>query len=165
MNSDWNSIADALRSEIAEYGGLLHRFEQQQQALFARDADGVLRFSAGIEEHVRTMHECRARREELVAGFAITAGRPASTTLRALVPLFSAEVRPLLEALINEVNVLIHRIRRISRHNHKLLTRAVETHQQTLRALLPDSFTQTYAPNGRSTLTSNRSNAALQAAG
>jgi len=165
MNSEWINIAEALRGEIAEYGGLLHRFEQQQQALFARDADGVLRFSTGIEEHVRALHERRARREELVARFATAHGRPATTTLRVLVPLFSAEVQPLLEALVKEVNLLIHRIRRISRHNHVLLSRAVETHQQALRTLLPGSFTQTYAPNGRSTLTANHGTTALQAAG
>lgn len=165
MNQEWINIAEALRCEIAEYGGLLHRFEQQQQALFSRDADGVLRLSADIESHVRVMHEFRVRREELVSQFATALGLPATTTLRTLLPRFAAEVRPLLEALVNEVNVLIHRIRRVSRHNHTLLTRAVETHHQTLRALLPEAFTQTYAPSGRSTLTSVRPTAVLQAAG
>ena len=165
MNPEWIPIAEALRHEIAEYGGLLHRFDQQQHALFARDPDGVLRCSTGIEEHVRAMQECRTRREELVAQFAESNHLPRTTTLRALLPRFAADVRPLLEALVNEVNVLIHRIRRISRHNHLLLARAVETHQQTLRALRPDSFTQTYASSGRSTLAPVRPTPALQAAG
>ncbi len=164
MNSDWIQIAEALRYEIAEYGGLLNRFEQQQQALFARDADGVLSFSASIEEHVRAMNDSRSRREDLVAQFAVTHGLAPRTTLRALLPLFAAEVRPLIEALINEVNVLIHRIRRISRHNHTLLSRAVETHQQALRILMPDRFNQTYSPKGRSNFGATRASA-LQVAG
>ena len=47
MNSAWSPIADHLRSEIAEYGGLLHLFEQQQRQLFSRNADGVYGAAAG----------------------------------------------------------------------------------------------------------------------
>jgi flagellar biosynthesis/type III secretory pathway chaperone len=165
MNSAWSPIADHLRSEIAEYGGLLHLFEQQQRRLFARDAEGVLRLSDEIEAQVRLLHECRRRREDSVATFATENGHPPSVTLRSLLPLFAAEVRPLLEALINEVNLLIHRIRRVSKHNNSLLARAVETHQSVLRQLRPDAFTQTYAPNGRMTAASVRSTPVLQAAG
>jgi flagellar biosynthesis/type III secretory pathway chaperone len=149
MNQSWPEIAESLRQEVAEYGALLRLFEEQQRHLFARDSDSVLRLSAEIELQVRTLHESRRAREELVAGFATRHGQPAGATLRSLFPLIAAEVRPLIEALIGEVNVLIHRVRRTSRHNHILLARAVEIHQQLLRQILPDSFTQTYAPSGR----------------
>ncbi len=165
MSTEWQHIADALRHEIAGYGGLLHLFEQQQQSLFARDADAVLRLSGEIEAHVRGLHETRRNREALVAAFATEHAQPPTATLRALLPCFVAEVRPLLEALISEINVLIHRVRRTSRHNHSLLTRALETQQQLLRALRPDSFTQTYAPNGRMALTTPRNEPAFQVAG
>jgi flagellar biosynthesis/type III secretory pathway chaperone len=165
MNNAWTPIADSLRNEIAEYGGLLHLFEQQQRRLFARDADGVLQLSADIEAQVRTLHDCRLVREEAVAAFALTNGQLASVTLRSLLPLFAVEVRPLLEALINEVNVLIHRIRRVSKHNNTLLARAIETHQQVLRQLRPDAFTSTYAPNGRMASAAVRPSPVLQAAG
>lgn len=165
MNNAWSPIADSLRNEIAEYGGLLHLFEQQQRQLFARDADGVLRLSGEIEAQVRLLHDLRCRREDLVTNFAVENGQPPSVTLRSLLPLFAAEVRPLLEALINEVNLLIHRIRRVSKHNNTLLARAVETHHSVLRQLRPDAFTQTYAPNGRMAAAAVRSNPVLQAAG
>lgn len=164
MNQDWNSVADRLRQEVVEYGGLLHLFGQQEQALLARDADGVLRISSGIEQQVLALHDFRRRREEAVAAFATARGCPATGTLRSLLPHFAPEVRPLIEALLNEVNVLIHRVRRISRHNHTLLARAVDTHQQTLRALRPGDFTQTYAPNGRSSISTVRPAPVLQAA-
>lgn len=165
MSNDWPHIADALRQEIAEYGGLLHLFEQQQQSLFARDADAVLRLSGEIEVHVRGLHEHRRNREALVAAFAAEHAQPVTATLRSLLPCFAVEVRPLLEALISEINVLIHRVRRVSRHNHSLLTRALETQQQLLRALRPDSFTQTYAPNGRMGLAAPRHEPAFKVAG
>jgi len=165
MNQDWIEIADALRHEVADYGGLLHLFEQQQRSLFARDADGVLRLSAEIEQQVVALNARRRHREDRVAGFAVSRGADRAGTLRSLLPHFSDDVRPLIEALMNEVNVLIHRVRRVSRHNHTLLARAVETHQQTLRTLRPDAFTQTYSPSGRAALSAARPTPALRAAG
>lgn len=165
MNEPWINITECLRRELAEYGCLLRLFEDQQNFLFSRDANNVLRLSTEIEQQVRFLHESRRAREEAVATFAVSHGQPVNSTLRSLVPLFVAEVRPLLEALIGEVNVLIHRVRRASRHNHTLLARTVETHQQMLRTLQPDSFLQTYSPNGRVALTTTRSTPALQAAG
>ena len=165
MNEPWIIITESLRRELAEYGCLLRLFEDQQNSLFNRDANAVLRLSAEIEQQVRYLQESRRTREEAVATFAVSNGHPVNATLRSLIPLFMADVRPLMEALIGEVNVLIHRVRRASRHNHTLLARTVDTHQQLLRTLQPDSFMQTYAPNGRSSLTSTRRTPALQAAG
>ncbi|MDI1247721.1 MAG: flagellar protein FlgN [Lacunisphaera sp.] len=164
MNQDWTIIADRLRQEVVEYGGLLQLFGQQEEALYQRDADGVLRLSSAIEQQVLALHDFRRRREEAVAAFATAHGCPATATLRSLLPQFAPAVRPLIEALLNEVNVLVHRVRRMSRHNHTLLARAVATHQQTLRALRPGDFTQTYAPNGRSSISTVRPAPALQAA-
>ncbi len=165
MNEPWINITECLRRELAEYGCLLRLFEDQQNALFAREANTVLRLSTEIEQQVRFLHESRRTREEAVATFAVSHGQPVSATLRSLIPLFAAEVQPLLEALVSEINVLIHRVRRVSRHTHTLLARTVDIHQQMLRTLQPDSFLQTYAPNGRAALTTTRSAPALQAAG
>lgn len=165
MNEPWINITECLRSELAEYGCLLRLFEDQQHSLFNRDAENVLQLSNEIEQQVRHLHEYRRNREETVASFAVSHGHPVTTTLRALMPLFEPEVRPLLEALIGEVNVLIHRVRRVSRHNRTLLAHTVESHQQMLRTLKPDSFLQTYAPSGRVAHTMARPMPALQAAG
>jgi flagellar biosynthesis/type III secretory pathway chaperone len=165
MNEPWINITENLRRELAEYGCLLRLFEDQQNFLFNRDANNVLRLSGEIEQQVRHLQESRRSREESVASFAAAHGQPVNATLRSLLPLFVPDVRPLLEALIGEVNVLIHRVRRASRHNHTLLARTVDTHQQLLRALQPDSFMQTYASSGRAALTTTRRTPALQAAG
>jgi flagellar biosynthesis/type III secretory pathway chaperone len=166
MNEPWTIIAEALRTEIAGFGGLLNLFEQQQQRLFARDTDGVLRLSTEIEAHTHQMHLDRTRREQVVAEFALTQQQPAAATLRSLLHFLPAAVRPLLEALIADVNRLIHRVRRLTRQNHLLLARAVESHQDLLRALRPDAFQQTYSAAGRKSIVSNaRPVGALQAAG
>ncbi len=165
MDHAWKIIADALRHEIAEYGGLLHLFEDQQRYLFARNPDAVLRLSGEIESLVQSLHESRRNREALVAAFATENNELPTATLRTLLPHFAADVRPLLEALISEINILIHRVRRTSRHNHSLLSRTVEAQQELLRQLRPDAFTQTYAPTGRVSLTGVRPEPAFKVAG
>jgi flagellar biosynthesis/type III secretory pathway chaperone len=161
----WQQLAECLRTELADYGGLLALFEEQQRALFSRHANEVLRLSTEIEGQARAVQSSRQRREDAVAAYATGLGQPPAATLRSLLPFVAAEARPLLEALIDEVNHLIHRVRRVSRHNHTLLSRTVELHQEILRTLRPDSFTQTYAPNGRMTLGAVSPTPALQAAG
>jgi hypothetical protein len=163
--SNWEFIAECLRAELADYGGLLHLFETQQRSLFDRDADSVLRLANEIEIQARSVADSRCRREQAVAGLAAQLGKPATSTLRALLPLIEADARPLLEALINEVNALLHRVRRTSRHNHTLLSRTLEVHQETLQQLRPQSFTKTYSPAGRVSLAAAHSSSTLRAAG
>ncbi len=166
MNEPWTVIAESLRTEIASFGDLLNLFESQQQSLFIRDTDAVLRLSTEIEAHTRQMHQFRQHRERVVADFALSHSQPANATLRSLLPFIEAAARPLIEALIADVNRLIHRVRRLTRQNHTLLARTVETHQELLRTLRPDAFLQTYSAAGRKTLTSNaRPATTLQAAG
>ncbi len=165
MNTHWEFIAECLRAELADYGGLLHLFECQQRALYDRNADEVLRLGIEIEVHARTLSESRVRRETAVSGFAVEQGKPSTTSLRSMLPLIEADARPLLEALINEVNLLLHRVRRTSRHNHSLLTRTVEMHQETLQQLRPHAFTKTYSPAGRVSVAAARPATTLCAAG
>lgn len=165
MKTHWEFIAECLRQELADYGGLLHLFEQQQRSLFDRDPEAVMHFANEIEAQARTLADCRERRERAVAAFAVENGQPATTSLRALLPLIAAEARPLLEALINEVNALLHRVRRTSRHNHMMLARAVEVHQETLAVLRPQAFTKTYSPAGRLSIATARPPSTLRVAG
>ena len=161
----WQSVADCLRKELAEYGALLNLFEQQQECLFRRDADGVLRLGGELEDQAHILHDCRRNREQAVAELAAYCKMPAASTLRSLLPKIEADARPLLEALINEINHLLHRVRRTSRHNHTLLSRTLELHQETLRQLRPDSFTKTYAADGRVSVAGSVGVPALRAAG
>ena len=166
MNTpQWEFIAGCLREELADFGGLLHLYEQQQQHLFNREADAVLRTAQEIETQARTLAGCRARREQAVAAFAECHGRPATSSLRSLLSLVEPDARPLLEALINQVNTLLHRVRRTSRHNHSLLSRAVEIRQDMLQQLRPNAFTKTYSPAGRVSVAAAQAASTLRVAG
>jgi flagellar biosynthesis/type III secretory pathway chaperone len=165
MSTHWEFIAECLRAELADYGGLLHLFEAQQRSLFDRDADAVMRLGTEIEMQARAIAESRCRREQAVAAFSEENGMPTTTSLRSMLSLIEADARPLLEALINEVNTLLHRVRRTSRHNHTLLARLVEVQRETMQQLRPHAFTKTYSPAGVVSVAVAQPAVSLRAAG
>jgi hypothetical protein len=149
VNISWEFITECLRNELQEYGALLALFEEQQANLLRRDADQVAALAVSIEEQARATHSCRERREQCVLAFALKQGCAPETSLRQMLPHFPVEVQPLLHALIDEINHLIHRIRRDARQNQMLLSRAVEAHDEALRTLMPDTFkARTYSQRG-----------------
>ena len=163
MNHNWEILVEHLRAELEAYGGLLQLFTEQQDNLLRGDPDAVLSYAREIDAQVRVTAELRERREQSVRFFAETHARPPDSTLRALLPLFVEDVRPLLSALIDEINHLIRRVRHGARRNHQLLSRALEVHQETLRLLRPAAFTKTYSPHGEVSVSA--SGPAWQAAG
>jgi hypothetical protein len=143
MSKDWELIAQCLRTELADYGGLLNLFEEQQQRAGCGDTENVLNVATRIEAQARLVAQSRARRQEVVAQYAGEQGRPATASLRALLSLIEPDARPLLKALMTEVNILLHRVRRASRHTHTLLSRAAQVHHETLQHLHPHGPTKT----------------------
>jgi flagellar biosynthesis/type III secretory pathway chaperone len=148
VSTSWEIIAERLRNELQEYGALLGLFEEQQANLLRRDANAVLDLAAAIENQARVAQTCRDAREAVVRTFALSINRPATSSLRQLLNEFPENVQPLLQALIDEINHLIHRIRRGARQNQQLLLRTVEAHEEALRTLRPDLFQQTYSRCG-----------------
>lgn len=157
MTTTWQSLADLLRTELAEHGALLQYYNDQQECLFSRDAQGVLLLSDVIKEQVGKLQVQREKREEAISSFAKHLNQPPESSLRALLPFIEAEARPLIEALIGEVNHLVHRVRRAGRHNHHLLARTVSLHRETLNQIRPGGVTETYAPNGNLSLAADPS--------
>jgi len=153
MNQDWTNLAEGLRAEIAEYGKLLQLIEEQHKLIFQRDSAAIIGLNPSLEAQVEVLHACRGRREESARDFAAAHGQPDARTLRSLLPLVGAEVRPLLAALIAEVNHLVHRLRRTMALNQRLLACTVEYQQEFMRRLWPAAFTKTYAADGRVSVT------------
>jgi flagellar biosynthesis/type III secretory pathway chaperone len=141
-------IIERLRNELQEYGALLGLFEEQQKNLLQRDANAVVALASSIEDQVRVTQGCRDLREAAVRQFALDQNRPATSSVRQLIPLMPLDVQPLFEALVTEINHLIHRIRRGARQNQQLLSRTVEAHEEAIRTLRPDLYPKTYSPRG-----------------
>jgi len=145
----WSTVVDSLRCELAEYGGLLRLFEEQQQRIVALDAEAVAGFVPLLEQQAESARLCRAERETAVRHYAAARGCPTDRPLRQLLPEFPSEVRPLLEALIDEINHLLHRTKQRTRQNQMMLSRLVELHRDLVPALRPQSFTKTYSRQGQ----------------
>ena len=165
MNITWEMVADSLREEVEEYGGLLRLFEEQQECVFNRDPERLLQLIDVIKRATERAEDVRHRRESCVRSFASDLGRAADSTLRSLLPCIDDPARPLLQALIDEVNRLIHRVRRITRQNHLLLSRTLELQQGLLRQFYPGAFTSTYSSHGRVSVAAGGPLAAYRATG
>ncbi len=152
---NFHPTIDALRAELTEYAALHTLFEQQQQNLLHRDADAVLAHIALIEEQTQRTHFARDHREATVRAYAEAAHESPTKTLRQLIPSYPEETRPLLKALADEINLLVHRLRRDARQNQSLLARTVQAHEEALRILLPEHFPHTYTPRGQLTPATN----------
>lgn len=148
-NSDWEPLVEALRAELEEYGALFNHLTRQQEEIFARRVDTVLEINGDLDSQTRIIASARERRRELMDDLARRDGLPAGTRLTGMLDRFPDFVRPLLEALVRDINLMINRTRRKARQNHILLARAVELTQETLRLLQPGSFTKTYARSGQ----------------
>ena len=147
--SSSDQLAALLRAELAAYGGLLGLFDRQQAALMKRDAQAVAEYALAIERLAVETAQSREARELHVASFARAHRRPVTDSLRRHLDLFPADERNLLDALIEEINRLLHVVRRRSRQNHSILVRAVELRRELFAAVRPETRPFTYAPGGR----------------
>ena len=139
----------ALRSELEEYGGLLHLLDLQQAAVLDRKPDTVLELIPKIEAQLAITHTRRKQREATADELAKLSQLPQPATLRNLAPHFRAAVRPLVEALADEVNRLIAHTRRRAQQNQMLLARSVELTQELVMRLSPRTVSKTYSARGR----------------
>jgi flagellar biosynthesis/type III secretory pathway chaperone len=145
----WPPLVDLLRLELQEYGGLFNLLGRQQDQIIERKPDAILVLNDEIDAQTQTVADLRVRREALVEELHARAGASGSVTLRSIIPYFPADVQPLLEALMNDINLMLRRTRQKARQNHLLLARAMELTEQTLRVLQPENFTRTYARSGK----------------
>jgi len=142
-------LVELLRSEVQEYGGLYNLLQRQQDEIFKRDPDLVLETNSQIESYMRQMGGLREQREELVREMARSFGVDAELSLSKLLPHFPDYLRPMLEALVHEINEMVRRTRRKARQNHQLLSRTMELNHETLRTLQPERYGKTYSKKGQ----------------
>ena len=149
MIMESSEIVTLLRQEMSGYGSLLALFDEQQGHLWRRDVEKVLHTASIIDQQVVEAGQYRESRESWLVAFARAHGQPGGSTLRQLLPFFPADERPMLEAFIDEINHLIHRVRRRARQNHAFMEKMIELHRELVGGTSPGSAGATYAPSGR----------------
>lgn len=147
--SDWDPLVELLREEVQEYGGLYNLLDRQQNEIFNRDPDLVMEINIEVEVHMKQMDTLRQKRESMVREMAIRCQCDQEWTLKELLPGFPVFVRPLLEALMDEVNSMVRRTRQKARQNYLLLSRTMEIAHEALRRSEPSNYSKTYSRKGQ----------------
>ena len=129
-------------------GSGIASLDQQQKSILKQDADGLKHLDGVITGQINNTQAVRTKREDMTSTFAELIGLPKETSLRQLLPNFPEPMRPMVEALIEEINALVGKTRRLLRQNHLLLSRATEVAEKILTALNPKPTTKTYARSG-----------------
>lgn len=146
--NDWDPLIDLLREEVQEYGGLHNLLDRQQSEIFNRESDLVMLTNEDVERQMGMMNALRERRESKVRMMASQCNCDPDLSLRNMLPHFPDFIRPLLEALIDEVNAMVTRTRRKARQNYLLLSRTMEITQKALSMSEPENFSKTYSRKG-----------------
>jgi flagellar biosynthesis/type III secretory pathway chaperone len=141
-------LIDALRDELQNYGEMLALLDRQQAYLISRDASEVFQSISLIKAQGAAIQQSRARREEGRRAVALDRRQAPEASFADLIPLLPPDYRPLLQALVEENNELLHRVRRRARQNHLMLRRSVELMQELLNTLLPSRQGSIYDGNG-----------------
>lgn len=149
MSSFFEKVIEALRSELQEYGGLLHLFQEQQQRVLRHDPEGFLELNEEVEAQIDLVTRVRREREEIVRRMAGEAGEDPNTPLTNLVGHCPEAMRPLLVALVQEINDLLYRTQRRLRQNHMLLRQCVDLARQMVSFSRPEVATGAYNALGK----------------
>ena len=148
MKSELEQLIETLREELTQYGEVLALLEQQQDLIVSRSAEGLLENLGAINAQVPVIAAAREKRDRLRKNLAVALGQVAATSFRQVLPFVPTEYRPLLEALVEEINDLLMRSQQRLRQNHMLLSRSLDLMQQMIFSLFPSSGGQTYGKSG-----------------
>ena len=139
MTATLEQVIEALRNELQQYGEMLALLEAQHAAVARRESGSVLTSVTGIEAQSGAIQDARRTRETHQRQLAWALGRPDSITFQELLPLLPDDYRPLVSALVLEINQLLARVRQFAEHNHSQIRRSLE---------LMDRFLVTFATAG-----------------
>ena len=148
MKAILSNLIESLREELKEYGEMLALLDQQQQMVMYRQTQDLLQCVAAINVQSETVAAARREREQRQRHVARQLGLPEDAAFTEILPLLPADYRPMLEALVQNNNESLSRVRQRARQNHLLLNRIVELMQRFLGSIFPASNGTTYTDGG-----------------
>ena len=150
MNEPLNNLIAALREELTQYGEVLALMQEQQELIINRAANELLLNLNSVNEQMEKVAAARGAREAARAQQVETIGGTSEMTFRQMTDELPEEVRPLLEALVEEINQMLQRIQKWLRQNHMLLKRSLDLMQKIMQGMFPSaSVAGTYGRGGQ----------------
>jgi flagellar biosynthesis/type III secretory pathway chaperone len=148
------SLVGSLRDELTECGELLALLQEQQSLIIARSAEGILTNIGQVNTQFGKVSAVRQLRQEKQQQYAVDLGFPAGSSLGDISGRVATEYRPLLSALIEEINGVLKDLHQWLRQNHRLLGRSLDLMQQLIQGLFAGSPGTLYSRRGYVTPTS-----------
>ncbi|MDB6022599.1 MAG: hypothetical protein JWQ04_2456 [Pedosphaera sp.] len=142
------TVINALREELEQYGEMIALLDRQRQQVTARAAEEVFQSIGLIRAQGVAIQNARTHREKCCAEMARAFAREEDAPFTDLIPLLPPDYRPLLQALVEENNELLVRVRQRARQNHLLLSRSLELMAGLINTLFPARETRVYNDHG-----------------
>jgi hypothetical protein len=138
MTKALQTVIDSLRDELQQYGEMLALLESQQDLITQREPRSVLTSIAAVETQGVAIESARRNRLTSQRQLAWALGMAdKGHNFHDLLPLLPDEYRPLVAALVEEINGLLQRVRERAEQNHALLRRALELMERFIATLSP----------------------------
>ena len=106
-----SNLIEALREELTQYGEMLARLDHQKDLVMRRQTDDLNRSVADINAQAEVITAARTERERHQVLIIQRLNLPATAGFGEIVPLLPADYRPLVQALVQENNELLIRVR------------------------------------------------------
>lgn len=120
---DWMELAEALRNELAEYGGSAMLLSKQRSAILTENKEEAMRLGARMEGQIRMISQAGYQRARKLPAYT-------SPTTHILAEAPEA-MRPLFSALLDEIERLREVVQEQMQHNHELMQKVFGFHVST----------------------------------
>ncbi|MSR42642.1 MAG: flagellar protein FlgN [Pedosphaera sp.] len=148
MSRGLEQLIGTLRDELTECGELLALLEEQQSFIIVRSTEGLLKNIEQVNVQFEKVSAVRQLREENQRRYAVEIGFPVASSFGDISGRVAAEYRPLLGALVEEINGVLENLHQWLRQNYRLLGRSLDLLQQLIKGLFPTTVGSTYSRRG-----------------
>lgn len=140
MTTALQQVIDSLRNELQQYGEMLALLEAQHCVVTQREPQSVLTSIAAVETQSVAIETARRERATAQQKLAWSLGRTDDRhAFQYLLPLLPEDYRPLITALVQEINELLQRVRERAEQNHSQLRRALDLMERFITTISPQA--------------------------
>ena len=126
MNEELNNLIAILREELTQYGEVLALMQEQQELIINRAANELLINLNTVNSQMEQVAQVRQQRELARKQLVDSLGGTEETTFRQMTEMLPAEVQPLIDALVQEINQMLQNVQKLLRQNHILDKRSLD---------------------------------------
>ena len=148
MTQTLEQLVAALREELQQYGEMLALLDRQQALVGRRAAAELLQSVSDINAQTAVIGVARQQREAVQRGVARELQLPEDASLVELIHRIPAPLGALVQALLDENNTCLLRVKQRAGQNRLLLIRSVELMHRLLNTLFVEPQTPVYNGNG-----------------